>query len=576
MPYNHLQRGISIIEVIVVAAIVAIFFSGLFASFYYTISLIQDSKARQTALSVAHNQMEFIRSLSYDAVGTVAGIPPGNIPQVATTTLNGINFTVRTLIEYVDDPADGLGAADLNGITTDYKTAKVTINWESRGVAKELFLVSRVIPRSIETDVGGGTLRVNVYDADVQPLSGATVRLTNIIGTTTIDVTRTTNANGEALFGGAPAGAGYEVVVSRADYSTDGTQAITTELVNPATPPASVAEADITTLNFFIDELSSVTINTVGSRTYGDFVEDFVGTSTFATSSQVTVVSDELVLEQSAGLYVLNGYVDLLPITPASLVRWERIVVSETIPGLTARTIQLFTNEATPVLLPDSDLPGNSTGLTANSIDLSMLDPVAYPSLVVRINLETADTNETPRVGELMLEYVSTEASVPNVTLDIVGNKSLGTNASSSAVYKFSTSTATDSDGELVMNNMEWDTYRIEPSGYSIVEACPQHPLSVLPGTSQNLTLQLATFSPQALRVVVTDSASIPQADIEVRLERPGYDETNITSPCGQTSFLGLSIADNYELSALVDGVSVWSQSDISINGQQVTVIQLP
>lgn len=576
MLYNPLQKGMSIIEVIIVAAIVTIFFSGLFASFYYTISLIQDSKARQTALSVATNQMEFIRSLAYDAVGTVAGIPSGNIPQVSTSTLNGIDFTIRTLIEYVDDPADGLGAADVNGITTDYKTAKITVSWESRGVPKELFVVSRVIPRSIETNVGGGTLRVNVFDANVLPLPGATVRLTNTTGTTTIDVTRTTNVDGVALFGGAPAGAGYEITVSRAGYSTDSTQAITTELVSPASPPASVAEADITTLNFFIDELSTLNIKTVSDRTYNIFIETFASSTALATSSNTEVDGGGLLLEEVAGSYSANGFAELLPVTPASLVGWGAITVVDTIPALTARTFQLFTNEATPTLIPNSVLPGNSSGFTTNSLDISGLNPVTYPSFIVRFNLETADSDATPFVDELSVSYVEADTILPSVSFDMIGSKSLGNNASGSPVVKFATTSSTNALGETTFSNLEWDSYQFSPGGYSIVEACPAHPINLTPGSNQNVTFTLATFSTHALRVVVTDMAGIPQSDVDLRLERSGYDVTRTTSLCGQASFLGLSEENDYILTASVGGTPVWSGTDVGVSGQQVSVIQLP
>jgi len=575
MRYNNLHRGLSIIEVIIVAGIVTIFFSGLFASFYYTISLIQDSKARQTALSVAANQMEFIRSLSYDAVGTVAGIPPGNIPQISTSTLNGIDFTVRTLIEYVDDPADGLGVDDINGITTDYKTAKVTVSWESRGTPKELFLVSRVIPRSIETNVGGGTLRVNVFDANVLPLPGATVRLINTHGTSSIDVTRTTNADGVALFGGAPAGAGYEVIVSRAGYSTDGTQAITTELVSPSSPPASVAEADITTLNFFIDELSDLTIKTVSSRTYNSSDENFASSTALATSSNVVIDGGNLSLIETAGVYAANGFAELMPIVPSSIVSWGTITITDTIPNLTARTFQLYTNEATPTLIPNAVLPGNSSGFTANSLDISSLNPAIYPSFIVRFNLETADSTTTPFVDELSVSYVEADTILPSVAFDMIGNKSLGNNASGSPILKFATTSSTNGLGEAIFPNLEWDTYRLSFGGYAITEACPAHPINLTPGSNQTVTFTLATFSTHTLRVIVTDMSGIPQSNVELRLERPGYDVVRTTSLCGQASFLGLSEED-YTLTALVDGTPVWIETDFSVSGQQVSVIQLP
>ncbi|PJC56055.1 hypothetical protein CO026_02400, partial [Candidatus Kaiserbacteria bacterium CG_4_9_14_0_2_um_filter_41_32] len=246
------KSGFSLVEVIIVSAIITLFFGELFGGLHYTLALITDSKARLTALSVANDAMEYIHSLSYDAVGTVAGIPSGLIPQVATSTLNGIEFEKRVLIEYVDAPADGLGAADSNSITTDYKNAKVTVSWTRNGKTNQIFLVSTITPRSIESDVGGGTLKVKVFDSVAEPLPGASVQVVNNTLLPNIDITRTTDASGIALFSGAPAGADYEIFVTASGYSSEQTYMATTALPNPTSRPVAVLEADVSTMNFFI------------------------------------------------------------------------------------------------------------------------------------------------------------------------------------------------------------------------------------------------------------------------------------------------------------------------------------
>ncbi len=559
-----------------VAGIVAVFFSSLLSSFYFTVSLIQDSRSRQSALSVAYNQIEYIRSLSYDAVGTVSGIPAGAIPQVATSTLNGIDFTTRTLIEYVDDPADGEGVADANGITTDYKTSKVTVSWDWRGLSREVSLLSRVIPRSIETDVGGGTIRVNVFDAEVLPLSGATVRLVNSSLSPAIDVSKTTNADGIVLFGGAPAGAGYEVTVSKTGYSTDSTYPITAELVNPTTPPAAVAEADITTLNFFIDQVSTLTIKTVSPATYEDWVETFATTTSVVSGSGVVVAGDRLELEGGSGAYVGSGNAMLQAIAPPSVESWGEIILTSDVPLGTTRMVQVYTTDATPILIPDTDLPGNSTGFSTETVNLSGLSATTYPALSLAIALETTDVAVTPTVDEVVVSYLASVTALSNVPLAIVGNKIIGTRGDATLVYKFSDSASTDGAGELLLENVEWDTYTISPSGYTIVEACTEHPVSVEPATEMEVRLTLESAVANALRVVVTDASGVAAGGVAVTLSRTGYTETAETSPCGQVSFLSLGAFEDYVLTASVGGVEVWSQTEIIIAGNNTLVIQLP
>lgn len=564
------------VEVIIVTSIVTVFFSSLLSSFYFTVSLVQDSRVRQTALSVANNQIEYIRSLSYNAVGTVAGIPAGTIPQVATTTLNDIPFTLTTLVEYVDDPADGLGSEDDNGITTDYKNTKVTVAWQWRGQERELFLLSRVIPRSIETDVGGGTIRVNVFDAEVEPLPGASVQLVNNSLTPAINVTRETNAQGIALFGGAPAGAGYEVLVTRDGYSTDGTNPITAELVNPATPPATVAEADITTLNFFIDEVSTVTINTVSPVTYEEWSETFATTTAMVSSSGVVISGGALLLEGGSDAYVGSGNTLLSPIVPTSLSGWGAVTITNNVSASTSRLVQIYNSDPIPNLIPDTDLPGNSTGFSSDTIDISMLDIDTYPAISLGLSLESSDVSESPSIDEIAVSYAAALTPLADVPFDIRGNKTIGTRGDATPVYKYSDSASTDGTGELVLTNIEWDTYTLTPDGYTIVEVCDEHPLSVVPGSVVALQLVLESAVNYAMRVVVEDSLGAPVGDVEVRLSRSGYSETLETSPCGQVSFLPLGEYADYQLSVAVGGVEVVSQTEILVGGNETLVIQLP
>ena len=133
---NRTKRGFSLVEVVIVSGLIAVVFTGLLMSFRYSLELVANSRAKLSALSLANDRMEYFRSLPYASVGTVAGIPPGVIPQNSSTTLNDIVFYERVLVEYVDDPADGiLGSTtnpDINDIPSDYKRLKVEISWLER------------------------------------------------------------------------------------------------------------------------------------------------------------------------------------------------------------------------------------------------------------------------------------------------------------------------------------------------------------------------------------------------------------------------------------------------------------
>src|SRR3989338_5531630 len=568
------SRGFSLVEVLVVIAITALVFVGLFAAFEYSLKLIAQSRAKMTALTVANDQMEYIRSFTYDSVGTVLGIPAGSLPQVSTTTLNEIDFTKRILIEYIDDDADGIGAADTNGITTDYKQVKVSVEWAINGNTNEVFLVSNITPRSIETNVGGGTLRVNVFDADVQPLPGASVRVVNNTIVPNVDVTRTTDATGVALFGGAPAGPDYEIFVTGVGYSSDQTYMATTSLPTPITQPVAVVEADISTMNFFIDRTSELTVRTLSGKTTQEYTLTFTDMTGIVESTDVALIDGAMGLATSGSAYVSSGELFLTPLTPSPLDAWEFVVASGTVPFNTAATFRFYTSTSTADIIPDSDLPGNSIGFSIGTIDISTLSKVTYPTIVVGIALETSDTSITPTIDEVQVLYLESETGLAGVDLYMQGSKTIGTNASGTDIYKTTNSVTTDSNGEYVFPALEWDAYTFTVSGYDVAEACENNPLDLRPNTTETMDLVLAANSANTLRVVAETISGTKLISAEVRLERPSFSETVETSTCGQAFFTGLSSNNDYELTVTPDGYAPQTISAVSIDSDIVMVVK--
>jgi prepilin-type N-terminal cleavage/methylation domain-containing protein len=566
------QRGFSLIELLIVAAVMALFIGGLFVTLQTSLQLIADSRARISALSVANDRLEFVRSLSYDAVGTVSGIPAGAIPQISTTTLNGFVFTERTLVEFIDDPADGLAGADTNTITTDYKRVKIEISWVQRDTTKSVTLVSNISPRSIETNVGGGTIRVNVTDANVQPVSGASVRLLNTTGTSTIDVTRSTDSTGTALFGGAPAGSGYEVFVTRPGYSSEQTYKATTTLPNPSLLPVTLIAADVTTVNVQIDQLASADVTLLTSQTEQVTTFDLASTSDLATTSDTVIVGGALTLASTAGVFVPAGVAVTQAVAPSPLARWQEIVLTESIPLQSSRLVQLYTDTTLLTIIPDSDLPGNSVGFAGSRIDISNLDASTYPAFAARIALSTTDTSTSTMIDAITVYSIETETPLAtNITWR--GTKTLGTLADFSPVYKHQDTVSTDSDGFYAFSNVEWDTYTVTVGGYDLAEACPAYPIAVPAGGDISTHLLVAPDSANSLRVVVT-AAGLPVRDATVTLTR-GSSSVRTTSGCGQVFFGSLAAESDYELTVSAPGYAPVTVDPLSISGDVVEVFAL-
>lgn len=561
------SQGFTLVEVIVVSAVMLLVFGGLLEGFRYSLNLISTSRAKMSALTVANDTVEYIRSLSYNAVGTVSGIPPGMIPQISTTTLNSIQFTQKVLVEYIDDPADGIGVLDSNGITTDYKQAKVTLSWSLKGTPHSIFLVTNIIPRSIETSVGGGTLRVNVFDATVTPLPGATVRLVNNTLVPPIDVTRTTDTLGVALFGGAPAGPNYEISVTAAGFSTDKTYFATTSLPNPATQPIAVLEADISTMNFFIDALSSVTLETLATKSWSNVEETFSDVTGIASSTAVTVSGGNLALSETAGVYALNGVAYLNRVQPPLLAKWDYINIRASLPNQTSMIAKVYAGTSTLTLIPDTDLPGNSTGFSTAAIDIRSLSVTSYPNLTVGLFLKSNITSATPLIADTTVWYVAAKTPLSNVEIGVTGVKSLGTRVDGSTVYKTEFSTTTNASGRRNIDRLEYDTYTFEPTLYDISEACFANPLVVTPNTSTTLELVMAPNTANSLRVMVEKIGGESIRNATVTLSRPGFSQISATGGCGQAFFSGLSSALDYTLTVSVPGYSPQSFIDYEVQG---------
>src|SRR3989338_6980512 len=266
------SNGASLIDVIFGVSIMLIIFIGIFGIFKLSIELVSSSKSKTGALALANEQMEFIRSLSYNAVGVVGGIPAGNIEQEEIIILNKTIFRSRTFIQYIDDLKDGLEEEDENLITADYKLVKVEIKWTIGDTERKFSLISNIVPKGIETFEGGGTLIINSIDAYGAPIAGAQVNIKNNTIFPTIDLTAFTNDFGKIMFPGSPAAVDYKIIVTKDGYSTAKTYDADVNNPNPDPGHLTVAEKETTRSTFAIDLLSGMDINTY-RKTFTYFVK---------------------------------------------------------------------------------------------------------------------------------------------------------------------------------------------------------------------------------------------------------------------------------------------------------------
>lgn len=572
------NKGFSLIDVLVGGSILLIVFVGIFGVLRLATAVIGNGKAKVGAVALAQEQIEFVRSLNYDAVGTMGGIPSGDISQEEIINLNNIVYTRRTFVQFVDADADGVGASDTNGITSDYKVVKVEVQWENKGSQKEIQLVTNVVPRGLETIAGGGTLKINVFDSVGVPIVSADVHIVNENINPAIDVTTFTNNDGQVIFPGSPDATGYQVMVTKNGYSTSQTYDANSSNPNPNPGHLTVLEGQTTELSFAIDLLSAKTVRTFRAIEQDFFEDSFIDTTGLIALDQTEVLSGDLQLKFDVlNGYALSGSAEASTTEHTYLSEWIRFSWNDLKPvGTTALYRLLY--ESSPEaysLVPDSALAGNSSGFSTSPVDLSGVSTSTYSGLRARAYLTTNSTTTTPTVSDWKIEYKKGPTPLPNISFSMRGTKQIGTDGSGSPIYKYTESSETDVSGEVILTDLEWDTYIIDAQTASlnldVSESCTPQPRGINPGIAVVTKIILSPHTANSLLVSVLDDSDSLISGASVRLYRsPSVDRTEETGSCGQTFFDNLSTGTvvggtTYSIDTTATGFQNQTISDVEV-----------
>ncbi len=572
------QRGVTLLDTVVGTALMLVIFLGITGAFQLSVDVVINNKARSGAIALANERMEYIRSIAYASIGTVGGIPSGSISQSETVVLNGITYTRRTVVVYADDPKDGLGTADTNGIISDYKAAKVDVAWTSRTGTRHITLVSRFEPPSgmeIACTPPCGTLIVNVVDSVSSPLSGVSVSIVNTLTTPAININTFTNVSGAASFIGAPAASGHQIIVTKTGYSTDQTY---------STPPQAhltVSNNATTAWTFSIDVLGNKTIQTWTQILPATWADTFTDTTKIATSATTTVASGIARLTGSPGSYPASGNFQSIAIAPTSLNKWKTFTASTSTPAQTAILFRFY-DGAGSTLIPDSAIPGNSAGLTTSTVSLLNVSTTTYPSIRVASTFTSSDPSVTPSIDSYSVAYDYGPDPLPNIAFSMNGTKRISNGPP--VVLKYSANLVSGASASLLIPNLEYDTYTIAvngvSTGYDVASVCqPQSEYGAVgspttqfvfaPGTETQTSLFLAAHTANSLLVDVrsaTTSALLP--NMTVNLWRSTlYNATSTTDSCGQAFFSGLNSSNTYSISVSAAGYATYTATNVTVGG---------
>ncbi len=264
------NKGFTTIELLVSSIVIAILALSVFSAYIALNSTAIFAKQKTIGTELATNQVEYLKSLPYDSLAVAGGAIPSAtpLPNSKIQSLDGVEYEIKTSINYVDDAHDGCASypnevtknllcrnlpapsgapvTDLN--PADYKIANVKVYVNDKKVAE---LDTQIAARVAETDSTTGALIVKVIDAAGNPVSGATANVANSTISPVVNLNDSTDANGIAIFYGLTPDTGndYVITASKGGYST----------LSTIKPSGSLAP-NYPSQNIIVQQSSSVTL----------------------------------------------------------------------------------------------------------------------------------------------------------------------------------------------------------------------------------------------------------------------------------------------------------------------------
>lgn len=577
-PHHFLQRkngeGFTLVEVLVGTFLISIVFLGIFSAYQLGLKVVGQSKNKITATAILNGEIEKIRNLLYESIGIQGQFPDGVLESVSLVVFNNVQYKIERRVDFVVDSADGIAAPN-DDCPNDYKKAEIKVSW-SGALAGEIKVSTDIAPKNLaqECGTGGGILSVSVFDASGIMVSSPLIEIKD--PTTDQALKTATPLDGKHYFSLYPAT--YKVVVSKTGYSSERTYG-TSEITTPEKPHPLVLNGQLTENSFSIDKLSSFSIDTLSP-----WGQDFFSDS-FLDSSKISQISNLIVSEGEVNFVSPpldgTGYLISIAISPGNLINyWDKFFWTDFEPTGTEILYQiLYFNGTDWVLIPDTDLPGNSFGFGVSPKDLSNLDSTTYSQFKVKGNFSTTDLALSLELYDWQVSWINSQATpISNVTFHLRGEKIIGKDQNENPVYKYSQNQISNSSGHIDISNLEWDlyTFSIDPATNLDLISTDPFPQPIGLASDTNLVVKLYLDSQNSLLVTIQNSETLePIFSATVRLYNSGlgYDQTQYTNEKGQIYFIPLQIGD-YSLEVQAAGYSPTSTL-ISVSDDMTKTINL-
>ncbi len=201
--------------------------------------------------------------MPYDDIGTTKNTyPPGDIPSEEQITRNNVNYIVEIYVTFIDDPSDGtISSNPIDPYPYDYKIVEVRIRRASSGVNLAV-LTTNIAAKAAETSTNTGILYFCAVDAENQPVSDATLNISNDTLTPVLSMEFLTGVNGCVMVPMLPPDTHnhYHLVVTKDGYSTAMTYPRTAQNPNQLYANIDIIVQQVTRATLAIDKISSITL----------------------------------------------------------------------------------------------------------------------------------------------------------------------------------------------------------------------------------------------------------------------------------------------------------------------------
>ncbi len=268
-PHHH--AGFSLVEAIIAVVVLGMALVSIYQLTQQLIRVGTLAQRKAVSAAIAQEQLEIIRNMPYDQVGSDTTFPSGPLLTTQTIVRDTKSYTVTLNINYVDDPADGVMCTGSNSpcdtAWLDYKKVEVQVCWDSISCGAPVRLTTIISGQGLENSTNTGALIITVLDVSGSPVSGATVTVSS--PALSNNVVNATDVNGKLqLLSLPPATGNYHIVVTKSGYSSDSTYAPSPGFI-PILPDQSILAGLPTPITFNIDQVSTLNISTLDQSTCG-------------------------------------------------------------------------------------------------------------------------------------------------------------------------------------------------------------------------------------------------------------------------------------------------------------------